>query len=323
MLHLVVGDLSRGKAAVVAADHVRHLRAGLDGRQIPVVVIRQAVRLIRLNVRPVQAPGPQVDRIIIAAEKIIRVFIAALDADEIFIAQAVRIHQPVGVADIAVREQAAHAFEPSLLKAAIGDLDRHIGTGIAYRSSLVPKQYRPLSVFIDLDPSHAVHIEAIQRGIIIGAVAVGNPAVPVAAPILLMGCQLCARTVFAYLLQSAGSVCGIRLLEGHRLAGGLLKNDHPVFVCIGVDSIGFVHGDFSIAPGDGSLAVYLDPAGTICGQFHGIQCEPRGLQKIMVENITLECHLVELVTADLLRAAVLPAAGGEREHHHQRQYHCE
>ena len=323
MLHLVVGDLSRGKAAVVAADHVRHLRAGLDGRQIPVVVIRQAVRLIRLNVRPVQAPGPQVDRIIIAAEKIIRVFIAALDADEIFIAQAVRIHQPVGVADIAVREPAAHTLEPSLFKAAIGDLDRHIGTGIAYRSGLVPKQYRPLSIFIDLDPSHAVHIEAVQGGIVIGAVAVGNPAVPVAAPILLMGCQLCARTVFAYLLQSAGSVCGIRLLEGHRLAGGLLKNDHPVFVCIGVDSIGFVHGDFSIAPGDGSLAVYLDPAGTICGQLHGIQLEPRGLQKIMVENITLECHLVELVTADLLRAAVLPAAGGEREHHHQRQYHCE
>ena len=275
-------------------------------------MIRQAIGLLCLNVRPVQTPGPQIDRIIIAAEKILRVLIGSLNADQVFISQAVRIHQPVGIANIPVCEPAIHALEPSLRKASIGNLDHHFSPRIVHRSGLVPEQESSLAVFIDLDPGHAVHVKAVQGLIIIGAVAVRCPAVPVAVPVFLNDC-LRSVALIAIALIRQRAVGSVRFYKYQCVASCLLKREHSVLVLIGIDRTAQIDGQLPVFPCDGTLvSIDCNHPGTVCGQLQSIQrIHLHRFQERVIEGFPFKSHLIELIASGFLRAGFLSAGAGQ------------
>ena len=293
----------------VRADGVRHGLARLDERQIPVLIV--AGLCVCVHIVPLGSPRAQIDLIV---ELVIAVFVVTVDPDQIFILRQTRINDPVRMLQINVRELAVLRHHRAVFAGtgrAQADVD--LGHETVSRVVLVPEAddaglvCANVNIAADIPPA-ALHVLVIAR-------AAGHlpPAVPVAVPPVE---QLVAG------LYHFGPAF---LLEGHGEAEAPeVDRDQAVFQRADA---------FHVAVGQLEHAVLverpLDLVRIAVDAEHGLAA---AFQLNVVLTRAVSCiHGDPLIVAgsiflsDILAkggvglSAVLAAAGGKGEQHHQCQ----
>ena len=160
------------------SDGVRHGHARVNQRQVPVGIAVGIAALV--HVIPVQSPGAQID---VVVERVVAVFVVAVDPDQVVIVQKAGIGDPVRMCQCRVREPAALGHDRAVLAGsgflqADGGQRHGVGSGVV----LIPE--RDGTRIVCANGDLAADIPPLPLHALVRARATGHfpPAVPCAVP---------------------------------------------------------------------------------------------------------------------------------------------